>query len=521
MENHIKSIQKIKMNHLLSLFLILFTLPLFSQYSFPFTVSSGTNIVDHGIKTLEREINIPESVNKLSVSVDIEHTWVNDLEMTIINPDGDRFTVFSRLGSAECFGCDGDDILMQFYDASPTPYSDLKEQCNDQPAYSGDSKASIKLDSILSGTINGFWAIEIKDYWPHESGRINAIVLEFDNYKEPLCTDFTAPLEGENRVAINTLIEWNASTDATGYLLSLGTESGTYNLFENIDVGLALNYDPGILDCDQDYFVRVIPYNPFGEAIDCTEQYFHTEWVEAGMDEEIMICKGESVQLIATGGTQYSWVPDTFLDDPNIPNPVSTPEESIHYTLIVMNDNGCSDTATISITVPNIEITVDSIYHVRTDLPGFILISDNGPEGTYLYEWTGPNGFSANTQDIDNLGVGCYTLLVTDVVSGCSSELTVCVEDLTDVPVTVAEGDIIVYPNPVFDILIIDFQSRENEAFKVDLIDISGKKLNEWYKDKESRYLQIDMSFYPQGIYEMSCTSGEYIYRSKLFKSSE
>ena len=32
----------------------------------------------------------------------------------------------------------------------------------------------------------------------------------------------------------------------------------------------------------------------------------------------------------------------------------------------------------------------------------------------YSYSWTGPNGFTANTQDITNLVAGTYTVTVTD-----------------------------------------------------------------------------------------------------------
>lgn len=517
-----KSIQKMKAKHILSIVFLLFSFTLFSQYTFSFTGPSGSMLTDHGVRVLSKIVDIPESVNKLSVSVDIEHTWINDLEMTIINPEGERFIVFSRLGSEECFGCDGDDLSLLFHDASNIAYFDLSQQCSDKPAYSGESNAMVSLDSILSTNFNGEWTIEVRDYWPHESGKINSIVLTFSNYEEPLCTELTAPIEGQEMVAVNTLIEWNVAEYATGYFLSLGTESGSNNILDKIDVGNQLSYDPGILDCDQDYYVSLIPYNPFGEALDCVEQLFHTEFVVASSNSSnLTICQGESVQLEANGGTDYSWYPEIFLDDPNSQNPIVTPLESIEYTLIVMNENGCADTLTLAISVPLIEIIVDSVYHVRTGFPGFIMISDNGPDGTYLYEWTGPNGFSSNTQDIDNLEIGCYTLIITDTITGCTAETIICVDDLTDVPVKNNPGDINIYPNPVSNFVSIDFGFKEKQEFEIQLYDISGKIVGVWYKNKDLRYYQIDLSSYSQGIYEMTCISGNFIHRARLFKAKK
>ena len=37
----------------------------------------------------------------------------------------------------------------------------------------------------------------------------------------------------------------------------------------------------------------------------------------------------------------------------------------------------------------------------------------------YVYQWTGPNGFSSNEEDINNLYPGTYQVLITDV-EGCT-----------------------------------------------------------------------------------------------------
>ncbi|MFN8306683.1 MAG: PKD domain-containing protein [Ferruginibacter sp.] len=60
---------------------------------------------------------------------------------------------------------------------------------------------------------------------------------------------------------------------------------------------------------------------------------------------------GQPLQLGASGGTNYSWTPITWLNDANIKNPVSNPQNNIEYVVRVSNDIGCFDTDTILVKV--------------------------------------------------------------------------------------------------------------------------------------------------------------------------
>ncbi len=60
---------------------------------------------------------------------------------------------------------------------------------------------------------------------------------------------------------------------------------------------------------------------------------------------------GQSLQLNATGSSNYSWDPTTYLDNPNINNPISTPQNNIKYTVSVSNGVGCVATDTINVKV--------------------------------------------------------------------------------------------------------------------------------------------------------------------------
>jgi len=58
------------------------------------------------------------------------------------------------------------------------------------------------------------------------------------------------------------------------------------------------------------------------------------------VNPDTVICLGQSVNLLATGGTSYVWSPAAGLSSTSIPNPVATPMSSTTYTVTVGNPSG-------------------------------------------------------------------------------------------------------------------------------------------------------------------------------------
>ena len=69
----------------------------------------------------------------------------------------------------------------------------------------------------------------------------------------------------------------------------------------------------------------------------------------AGEDDTIM--GGTSTQLIGSGGVQYAWMPPHSLDNPNLFNPIASPDTSTTYILTVTDLFGCVNTDTVNIIV--------------------------------------------------------------------------------------------------------------------------------------------------------------------------
>lgn len=64
---------------------------------------------------------------------------------------------------------------------------------------------------------------------------------------------------------------------------------------------------------------------------------------------------GQPLQLNAFGGTNYLWTPSTWLDNPNISDPIALPQSDIQYFVTVSNNIGCSAKASKRVHLYTIE----------------------------------------------------------------------------------------------------------------------------------------------------------------------
>lgn len=149
----------------------------------------------------------------------------------------------------------------------------------------------------------------------------------------------------------------------------------------------------------------------------------------AGAD--IFICYGQSATLNGSGGTVYRWTPSTFLNNPALPNAVSTPDRNIFYVLSVLSDaNGCAalvtDTVVIDVTPP---IQIRTFPADTIGYPGDrfqLLAVPNDPDATQ-YVWTPSIGLSnagvaSPTVTIGNIGADVRYKVVATTVAGCRGE---------------------------------------------------------------------------------------------------
>jgi hypothetical protein len=69
-------------------------------------------------------------------------------------------------------------------------------------------------------------------------------------------------------------------------------------------------------------------------------------------------CANAPVQLLAGGGTTYSWTPTSTLNNPGISNPIATPAVTTKYYVTVTNVSGCSKMDSVTITIKSTPVII-------------------------------------------------------------------------------------------------------------------------------------------------------------------
>ena len=152
-------------------------------------------------------------------------------------------------------------------------------------------------------------------------------------------------------------------------------------------------------------------------------------------------CNGESngtAMASATGGTP----PYTYAWSGGGSNAAKTGLSIGTYTVSITDINGCTGTATTTITQPSAMALVQgSKPTVSGECLGVAWVSVSGGTPAYSYKWTG----GATTDTIKSLCVGSYCCRVTDK-NGCID--SVCVNVVTGIQELSNASDIHIFPDP-------------------------------------------------------------------------
>lgn len=182
-----------------------------------------------------------------------------------------------------------------------------------------------------------------------------------------------------------------------------------------------------------------VPFQPFADGLNEGSEYirvllsssvcpgFYIDSLDLVIQDSLYatvntpapICHGGNAQLQADGGMTYTWSPATGLSTTTGPAPLASPGTTTTYTVTV-EAGSCQETLQTTVTVSALSLSgsVTSPLCNGND-NGAIALTVSGGVAPYTYAWTGPNGFTANTEDLTGLSAGSYTVVVTDG-AGCS-----------------------------------------------------------------------------------------------------
>lgn len=168
------------------------------------------------------------------------------------------------------------------------------------------------------------------------------------------------------------------------------------------------------------------------------------------LDGEVTACAGVATSLNPNGNTdyQYTWSPNTGLDDPNIANPTAILTENQDYTVRIQNGD-CTTEMTVSVVVaPAVGLAVPMDTTVCT-AGGLTLSAKTDKDATYTWSLTSDFTDVLSTDailDLDNIQSGTYFVRATGITSECVE---------TD-SVRVTDGRIELELAPAFDLCLSD-----------------------------------------------------------------
>ena len=144
------------------------------------------------------------------------------------------------------------------------------------------------------------------------------------------------------------------------------------------------------------------------------------------LTQDTVLCKGDSIQLQATGNTNYAWLYGDNISDTSVANPWVKPDSNQLYTVLISDGAGCGKTANVIVKVnetPTIE-TLEITETLCGEPNGVIEITEisNEEEG-YFYSI---NGTAQNSPIFNNLNGENYTMSITNP-TGCSFDTIVTI----------------------------------------------------------------------------------------------
>lgn len=187
------------------------------------------------------------------------------------------------------------------------------------------------------------------------------------------------------------------------------------------------------------YFARDTPFTVYVFVRDvCTDSMALDSLVIPPIDSmtatvtgDTAICNGNSIQLLATGGSAYQWEPPTGLNDPFIPNPIASPTVTTYYAVIIDSPGRCREIKNVLVEVRQVktnypEAKVCKGETVSPKIKAF--------DGGHTYVWSPSTGVSDTTSNSPNFMpqvTTTYTVTATDTILDCttSAQVLIIVDD--------------------------------------------------------------------------------------------
>lgn len=206
------------------------------------------------------------------------------------------------------------------------------------------------------------------------------------------------------------------------------------------------------------------------------------------------LCNGDTngnIDLTVTGLDPFTYVwtgPNGFTAE----SEDLTDLEAGTYAVEVTDVNGCVATLDVELTQPDALDTAAAVTDVSCGIPGTgaIDLTVGGGTAPYTVSWTGPDSYSADSEDITGLNTGTYTATITDA-NLCETTLEVVVDESPALDVTANVTDVACFGETTGSIDLVigsgtapfDFVWTGPEAFDATTEDLTGLAAGDYTVD--------------------------------------
>lgn len=294
-------------------------------------------------ETIESTLTIPDSftIKDVNVVINIEHTWVSDLEVFLVAPDGKEVELFSNVGHS---GANFEGTILD--DEADVSIVD------GQAPFTDSYKPEGRLRDFLCMDAKGTWKLKVTDIASDDNGYLISWSLIIDSSEIPPAANNPSPPNNALDMAINMCLSWQVGnvTDDMRWDLYLGTNPDSLVRIAS-DLN-NLSYCPGPLNAGTRYYWRV-NIKDLCRTTQGPIWSFDTTLPPIAKCRNITVTADRTCQLSVTVD-DIDW----FSYDPN-GDPITREIDStgpfsvgVHYvTLTVTDDKGASDSCVSTVTV--------------------------------------------------------------------------------------------------------------------------------------------------------------------------
>ncbi len=214
-------------------------------------------------------------------------------------------------------------------------------------------------------------------------------------------------------------------------------------------------------------------------------------------------CFGDNVvQYAAPVATDNCLGNGGMFDFTGLPSGANFPEGVTTNTYTYTDAGGNAGSCSFEVTILSQITTTAAITNdVDNQNIGAIDLTVSGGLAPYTFSWTKDGApFPPTTEDLENLGMGQYTVVVTDAFGCTVQSQSFTVTSMVDANEPSWASELLIRPNPTAGHVFIIFPDGLNEEVQITVLDVTGRQVQQRIV-QSPKQVDLDFSVLPDGVY--------------------